>query len=92
MTTAANLDIDPTTRKRIERLALRSGRPIGTLALEALSQYLDREEAELAMREDARAAWIKYKADGLHVTGEEADAWLAALEGGEDLEPPKCHI
>ena len=29
---------------------------------------------------------------GLHVTAQEADAWLAELEAGNDVEPPKCHV
>lgn len=31
------------------------------------------------------------RATGLHVSAEEADAWLAELEQGHDLEPPVCH-
>jgi hypothetical protein len=26
------------------------------------------------------------------VTAEEADAWLAKLEAGEDAKPPECHL
>ena len=93
MTNIAGLDpLDPTTRNRFERLALRSGRPASVLTQEAVSQYLDREEARWGMHDDAVAAWAKFQADGLHVTGEEADAWLAALERGEDIDPPACHV
>jgi hypothetical protein len=28
---------------------------------------------------------------GLHVTAEEADAWLERLENGDDREPPEPH-
>ena len=38
--------------------------------------------------------WSKqggYQATGLHITMEEADAWLAKLEAGQDVEPPECH-
>ena len=40
---------------------------------------------------DALAAWDSYQATGVHVTADEADAWLARLEAGEDVEPPECH-
>ena len=43
------------------------------------------------VRQDALAAWEGYQATGLHVTAEEADAWLARLEDGEDREPPATH-
>jgi len=26
------------------------------------------------------------------VNADEADAWLAALEQGNDIEPPECHV
>jgi predicted transcriptional regulator len=41
-------------------------------------------------RRDALGAWDHYQATGLHVTSEEADAWLAKLEAGKDSRPPKC--
>jgi len=28
---------------------------------------------------------------GPHVTGAEADDWLAQLEDGQDVAPPECH-
>jgi predicted transcriptional regulator len=40
---------------------------------------------------DALRAWENYQATGLHVTGEEADAWLAKLAAGEDIAPPQSH-
>jgi predicted transcriptional regulator len=44
------------------------------------------------MREDALQAWETYQATGLHVTGEEADAWLNQLEAGQDTDPPVAHL
>ncbi|WP_254914540.1 CopG family ribbon-helix-helix protein [Pigmentiphaga sp. NML030171] len=58
---------------------------------EAITQYVEREEKREAFKQDAMRAWNDYQANGLHVTLEEADAWLAKLEAGEDAEPPKCH-
>ena len=43
------------------------------------------------VRQDVLAAWAEYQITGLHVTAEEADAWLAQLEAGEDGEPPPTH-
>jgi hypothetical protein len=34
---------------------------------------------------------VFHEATGLHVTAGEADAWLARLEDGEDVETPECH-
>ena len=37
-------------------------------------------------------AWEDFRLTGLHVSAAEADAWLAELEQGKDLEPPECHV
>ena len=58
---------------------------------EAMAQYVEREERRERLRQDALAAWAEYRATGQHVTAEEADAWLARLEAGEDAEPPSPH-
>jgi predicted transcriptional regulator len=59
---------------------------------ETISQYVEREEKREAFRQDGIRAWNEYQATGLHVTLEEADAWLAKLELGQDVEPPECHV
>jgi len=62
---------------------------------EAVEQYVDREEKREQLRQDALVAWANYQTTGLHVTAEEADAWLARLEAGpksgKAAAIPKCH-
>jgi predicted transcriptional regulator len=60
--------------------------------LQALETFVDREEQRESLRLEARAAHEEYMRTGLHATAEEVDAWLAELEAGNDVEPPKCHI
>lgn len=95
MTAAATrpiaIKIDQDTRERIKRLAEARHRTSHWMMREAIQQYLDREEKREAFRQDAINAWAEYQETGLHVTLEEADAWLARLEAGEDAEPPECH-
>ncbi len=43
-----------------------------------------------AFRKEAVEAWEHYQSTGLHVTAAEADAWLAELEAGHDVEPPRA--
>lgn len=43
-------------------------------------------------RQDTLEAWEEYRTTGHHVTAAEADAWLAELEQGNDLEPPACIV
>jgi predicted transcriptional regulator len=59
---------------------------------ESLTQYLKCEEKREVLRQDTLKAWLEYRRTGLHVTATEADAWLAQLEQGDDVEPPECHV
>lgn len=85
------IKIDKATKERMKRLAEARNRSPHWLILEAIRQYVDREEKREDFRQSGIAAWKEYQATGLHVTLEEADAWLARLEAGEDVEPPQCH-
>ena len=86
--TTTSVKLDPETKARVQCLAEARQRSVHWLMREAVEQYVEREEAREQMRQDALEAWTEYQATGLHVTGEEADAWLAKLEAGEDAEPP----
>ena len=83
--------LDPEVHDRVRRLAEAQHRTPHYLMREAIAQYVEREEKRAALRQAALDAWAEYQATGLHVTHEEADAWLARLEAGEEVEPPECH-
>lgn len=84
--------LDEHTKARIKRLAVARQRTSHWLMREAITQYVDREEKREAFRQDTLKAWEEYRATGLHVTAEEAEAWLAQLEEGKDIDPPPCHV
>jgi len=86
------IKIDDDTRERVKRLAEARHRSSHWMMLEAIRQYVEREEKREAFRQDGMQAWNEYQATGLHVSLEEADAWLAQLEEGKDVEPPECHV
>jgi predicted transcriptional regulator len=86
-----SIKLDDTVKSRVQRLATVRRRSADWLMREAIEQYLDREEKRDAFRQDALTAWAEYQTTGLHVTAEEADAWLAKLEAGKDADPPECH-
>ncbi|MEW6292720.1 MAG: ribbon-helix-helix protein, CopG family [Pseudomonadota bacterium] len=78
-------------KARMRALAEQRRRPMHWLMREAIEQYVTREELREAFRQEALDAWNHYQTTGLHVTGAEADAWLAELEAGNDAEPPRAH-
>jgi predicted transcriptional regulator len=85
------IKLDAVTKARISRLAEARQRTPHWLMREAIAQYVEREEKREGFRQDALKAWSEYQATGQHVTAEEADAWLAQLEAGQDADPPECH-
>lgn len=86
-----SLKLDPDLKTRVQRLAAARRRSSHWILREAVEQYVSREEQREKLRQDALAAWNHYQKTGLHVTAEEADAWLAKLEAGESAEAPECH-
>jgi predicted transcriptional regulator len=86
-----SLKLDAETKARLQRLADARRRSAHWLMREAIEQYVEREERREKLRQDALTAWDDYEATGRHVTAEEADAWLARLEAGDDAEPPPAH-
>lgn len=84
------IKIDDVTKSRLKRLANARQRSPHWLMREAITQYVDREEKREAFRQESLQAWEAFRASGRHVSAEQADAWLAQLEQGEDVDPPAC--
>jgi predicted transcriptional regulator len=89
--TTTSLKLDGKLKKRIQRLATARRRSPHWLMCDAVQQYVEREEKRERLRLDALAAWNHYQNTGLHLTAEEADAWMAKLEAGKDAKAPECH-
>lgn len=86
-----SVKLDNDMRERIKHLADARHRTTHWVMRQAIEQYVEREEKREAFRNATLEAWNEYQMTGLHVTLEEADAWLAKLEAGQDVEPPECH-
>ncbi|WP_407353717.1 CopG family ribbon-helix-helix protein [Luteimonas sp. R10] len=91
MALATSIKLDDELKGRVQHLAESRRRSAHWIMREAIAQYVEREEKREAFKQDALHAWEEYQRTGLHLTLEEADAWLAKLEAGEDAEPPSCH-
>lgn len=79
-------------RERVKNLAEARNQSAHAVMLQAIENYVDREEKREALRQEARAAHEHFMLTGLHLTGEEAAAWMDKLADGQDAEPPACHI
>lgn len=89
---STTLKVDQSIKERIKRLADARHRTPHRVMLDAICEYVEREEKREAFRQDGIRAWEEYQATGLHVTFDEADAWLAKLENGQDSTLPECHV
>lgn len=94
MTTVCSttLKVDQGIKDRAKRLADARHRTPHRVKLNAISEYVEREEKREAFGQDGIRIWDEYQTTGLHVTHDEADAWLAKLEQGHDVDPPACHL
>ncbi|WP_338884021.1 MULTISPECIES: CopG family ribbon-helix-helix protein [Xenorhabdus] len=89
---ATSVKLDDNLKSRIQYLAKVRHRSAHWIMREAIRDYVEREEKRESFKQDALRAWEAYQENGLHLTFEEADDWLAKLEAGEDAELPECHV
>ncbi len=80
------------TKERIQALESARKRTAHALILDALETFLEKEERREAWRQEGIRAHDDFHVTGLHVTGEEADAWLAKAESGHNAEMPEGHL
>ena len=86
------LDIDTDLQQRVSALANAQQRETSWLVLDALREYVDREERLKSHWERALQSWDDYQQNGLHVTHEEMETWFDQIENGQtDALPRACH-
>jgi len=88
---ATSLKIDQALTGRLERLANQRHRSAEGLMLEAIQQYVEREEARESLRQEALASWAAYQTTGRHLTGEEVRTWLDTWGSEDEQAVPECH-
>ena len=66
---ATSLKIDEALKGRVQHLASQRRRSPHWIMLEAIQQYVDREEARESFKQEALASWMAYKETGQHLTG-----------------------
>ncbi|WP_019564015.1 MULTISPECIES: CopG family ribbon-helix-helix protein [unclassified Thioalkalivibrio] len=88
---ATSLKIDDTLKGRVQHLAGQRRRTPHWIMLEAIRQYVEREEARESFRQEALASWSAYRETGQHLTGQEARAWLNTWGTDDEKAVPECH-
>ena len=78
-------------RTRLSHLAKVQERTAHALAVRALNEYIEREEARIAYEEQAKKAYASTQVTGLHVTQEEMKHRTDGLNASNTSKAPECH-
>lgn len=89
---STSIKISGELRERLLNLAESRQRTPHTLMVQAIENFVSREEKREAWRQEGIAVWEEYQQTGLHLTNAEVKEWLSQLAAGNNVEPPKCHI
>jgi predicted transcriptional regulator len=88
---AISLNIDDTLKSRVHHLAGQRRRSPHWIMLEAIEQYVEREEARERFKQEALASWAAYQETGEHLTGQEIRLWLNTWGTEDEGAVPECH-
>lgn len=77
-------------KERLQQLSVAKKRSAHWLAKEAISQFLDREEAAERFKLESVARWDDYCHTGKSVPHNAVMQWLESWGTDHELEPPKC--
>jgi predicted transcriptional regulator len=88
---ATSLKIDDTLKGRVQNLASHRRRSPHWIMLEAIQQYVEREEARESFKQEALASWTTYQETGRHLTGQEVRTWLNTWGTDDEIAVPECH-
>lgn len=88
---ATSLKIDDMLKSRVQHLASQRRRSPHWIMLEAIQQYVEREEARLRFKQEALTSWATYHETGRHLTGQEVRTWLNTWGTDDEQAVPECH-
>lgn len=88
---ATSLKISDELKSRVQQLASQRRRSAHWVMLEAIQQYVEREEARESFKQEAIASWVSFQETGRHLTGEEVRTWLGTWGSDEEGTMPECH-
>lgn len=88
---ATSLKIDDRLKGRVQQLASQRRRSPHWVMLEAIQQYVEREEARESFKQEALASWAAYRETGRHLAGAEVRNWLKDWGAPDEKPLPECH-
>lgn len=87
---ATSLKIDDGLKSRVQQIAAQQRRSAHWIMLEAIQQYVEREEARESFRQEALASWKAFEETGRHMTGDDVRTWLNSWGTDDEKAMPAC--
>ena len=87
---ATSLKMDDALKHRVQHLAHQRRRSPHWIMLDAIRQYVEREEARESFKQEALASWAAYQENGRHLSGQDVRAWLDGWGTDEETAVPEC--
>lgn len=78
-------------KTRLTAIAQAQDRSAHAIAVKALDEFIEKEEARLDYERQAVQAYENMQATGLHVTADELKAWANSLGTSNKKQLPTCH-
>lgn len=88
---ATSVKLDEALLGRLRRLAGQRQRSPHAMMREAITQYVEREEARESFKAEALASWTAFQETGRHLTADELRDWLNTWGSEAETELPDCH-
>ena len=88
---ASSVKIDDELKGRVQNLADLRHRSSHWIMREAITRYVEREEARESFKQEALASWTAYRETGRHLTGQEVRTWLNTWGTEDEKAVPECH-
>lgn len=85
-----SIKLDSQVKQRIHKLADVRHRSAHSMMLEAINQYLEREERLEKFRDEMEDVWEEYQRTGLHASGEEVFSWMESWFSDDEKPQPVC--
>jgi predicted transcriptional regulator len=88
---ATSLKLNNDLKDRIQHLADLHNRSAHWLMIEAIRDYVEREEARQSFKQEALDSWQAFQETGRHLTGAEVRTWLNTWGSQDEKGIPPCH-
>ncbi len=88
---ATSINLDEALNNRVQHLADVRHCSAQSIMQEAISEYLEREEARDDFKQEAMKSWEAFQETGKHLTGQEVNDWLDTWGTDKEVTQPPCH-